>query len=925
MNTLQLNTMTREQTLEQLLRWLPGVYRSRDAQGHLRAYLSLFADELWRLRQLLARQYDDLFIDTAQDWVLPYLADLVGTDLLYPSSAAMPNLQTARRNRDDIKNTLRWRRQKGTLSGLQDLAQHVSGWGVHAVEMFERSAWLQNLNHIKPGAAFALDLRQGEALARVHTPFSSARRLVDLRPVEVNLPRDQGRGGARALGIFHWPIAAHPLRGITPFALGGGRFYFDALGRDCALYAACEDEAQRAAVLGTAAEAETTPILAAGASGASRATADIAHVNSTDVPLRNRDLNAHGAAYVGTPLGFTLYEDGIALVGPEPSTSAVSPAPASLSPASLSPATGWVQLAQSRGLIAADVSAYAAGTQLELAAVRLGAATQLVNGVLAPIAYNPGQPWAAQFALRSPAGRVQLNNVTPDFSYTPAVLPYQPDSGEFHRDYLLLALSNLGAADVTLPQHEVIVRNTRGLALQVALPVVTLAAGATMHWYVAQDGATYYARADHQAGDPDRNPDDAVFGAFSAAHLARASEGQRRIRAGHPAGAARFRRVLARDLCCWEKPLVPALNPGQIAVDATRGRFAFAAGDEPSGELRVDYHYGRTGEIGAGPFAREQPPALLTVARDRDAQFSSVQAALDAAPEALPTPVVIEILDSAVYEEALLIDGRNFPGGLILQAAALQTPLLRKPAAATQLVRVQNSAISLIKFSGLTCTGGAVQIQGAGNAIQAVHWDHCTLEPASVALLIDVPHVIDVAFNACISGALTLNAPTAQVFVSDSVIQHPAAQVETPNAGSALAAVNARLELERCSVLGTSTAQSARVSNSVLLGAFTVTQTEDCCLRYSRLPAPWPARGFQCSSAMPIFISLQMNHAGYAHLHPNSAAALLSGGEEGAQMGAFATAALPWRLNAMRRRIDEYIPAGLRPMTVAVLPRQRLV
>ncbi len=889
---------TREQTLEQLLRWLPGVYRGRDEHGHLRAYLSLVADELWRVRALINQQYDDFFIDTAQDWVLPYLAELVGTEVLYSGAIAqMPDI--SRRNRDDIKNTLRWRRQKGTLAGLQDVAQHVGGWGAHAVEMFERTAWLQNLTHIKHNATFAVDLRNGEALARTVTPFSTARRIADLRTADQRM----GWVRPRNVAVFHWPLAAYPLRSVTPFVVGTGtgRYRFDPLGRDAPLYAACDDEAQRAAVL--------TPI----AAGDSSAAADIAHVNSTDVPIRTRDLAAHAAAYVGTELGFNIYEDGIALVGG--STSAA---------ASFTPVTDFAQLAQARGLIAADTSAYAANTRLELAAVRLGAATQLVNGVLAPVTYSPGVAWATQFALRSPAGRLKLNTVTPDFSYTPAVLAYQPDSGEYHRPYTLLALTNQGAAAINVPLHEVILRNTRGVALQAALPAVpALAVGATIYWYVAEDGSTYYARGDHQPGTPDRNPDDAVFGAFSAAHLARASEGQLRIRAGHPSGAARFRRVVARELCCWDKPLSPPLKAGEIGVDPQRGRFAFAAGDVPAGVLTVDYYYGLTTEVGAGPFAREVLPAMLTVAKTRDAQFTSIQAAINGAPNGGTAVVVIEILDSAVYEEALLINNRSFPGGLVLQSAALQTPLLLKPTAATQLLRVQNSAAPALKFSGLTFAGGAVQIQGATSAVDAVHVDHCTLVPASVALTLNVPHDITLALNACISGAITVVAPSAQVLVSDSIVQHPSATVEAPNTGTALTATTATVTLERSTFIGRCDVHSGRISNTLIVGALTLLDADASCLRYSRLSAPLPARGFQCTQAMPIFVSLQLGDAGYGHLHPQSAAALRSGAEEGGEIGVFNAAALPWRTQAMARRINEYLPAGLAPVIVGVLPRRR--
>ncbi|MGH9885489.1 MAG: hypothetical protein ACREBE_08165, partial [bacterium] len=109
-------TPSREVVLQQLIRWLPGVYRARDEANRLQLeqFLSLFADELWRLRRMIEQQYADRFIDSAQDWVIPYIAELVGTQVLFTGEASRVR-EIARLNRDDVKNTMHWRRQKGTL------------------------------------------------------------------------------------------------------------------------------------------------------------------------------------------------------------------------------------------------------------------------------------------------------------------------------------------------------------------------------------------------------------------------------------------------------------------------------------------------------------------------------------------------------------------------------------------------------------------------------------------------------------------------------------------------------------------------------------------------------------------------------------------------------------------------------------------
>lgn len=883
-------TPSRLDVAEQLWRWLPGVYRARDHDGRLRALIELFADELWRLRGMIEQHYADHFIDSAQDWVIAYLADLVGTEVLFTGDAARVR-ELAARNREDVKNTLHWRRQKGTLAGMEGVARDVSGLGVHAVEMFERTLWMQSLTHLKANARFALDLRDGEAMAAMHTPFSDARALVDLRPAE------QRVGWQRVSNVllFAWPIPSFPLQGITPAAVAAGRYRFHPLGLDSALYAGGATESLRTQLR------ERIGVIGA----------DIDHSNADDVPIRNRDLHRHPSAYVQSPLGFALREDGIALLG--------EPPPAS---AALAPALDYIELAAARGMLATDTSVYGAGLQFELAALRMGATFTLLDGVATPVAYSPGQPWANQLQLRNAQGRLALDTVTPDFAYIAGVAPYEPNAGEFHHPALLLRVRNTAALAASFPASEAIVRNARGQALQVFLPAWVGMASAAEHFvYIAEDGSSYFARGDHGAGVPDRNPDSSLFGAFTPPHLARASEGQRRIRPGHPLGAARWRKLVARALCCWDRPLLPPLAAGEVAIDAERGRIAFATGEAPSGELSVDFRYGLSAAIGAGPHARvDLSSAWRTVARHRNADFSSLQAAIVAAPDGLAAPVVIEILDSAVYEEALLIDGRNFPGGLVIQAAVLQTPWIVKPAAAARALRLSNSTVASLTLDGLVFAGGMLELAGT---LAALSLRYCSLQPTTASLAIKQMQDCEVSIASCISGAIDILATDGQCRVSDSVLQHPAATIEQPSGMAALAFANGVLMIERCTVFGDLVADHGKLSNTLCYGEITCNVGAENCMRFSRLPPSYDAPAFRCTRATPIFVSTHFGDAGYMHLHPNSAQVLQRGGEEGGELGAYYSAGLPWRVQNTGLRLIESIPAGLSPVQVRVLPRPR--
>lgn len=875
----------REAFAERLYRLLPGVYRARDTGGELRAFLALFADELLRIRAGLDQQLADHFIDSCQDWAIPYLADLVGTSVLHADP---------RRNRVDVKNTIRWRRMKGTLRGLSDVASGVSGLGVHAAEMMARVVWTQHLAHVQPNARFALDVRNRDEVAAVNTPFSKTRLIHDVRPASRRGDEIAGVARARTALVHVWPIVSFPLRGIVPADAGGGRFRFSALGLDQPLYAGGD---RRALPPGHDA-------------------ADIASAHANHVPLRLRDVKQHAPVYVNTDIGFTIHEDGVASCSAEVSTGAVTV-----------PSTAAVmthaELDERRGLIAADITAFLAAHRFTISAVRLGAKAQVVGTGTSPTAYSPGLPFDQQLTVLNPHGAVKVDGNAQTAVYTPGVAPYEPEGAQFHRAWLLLRITNDAGAAADFPESEIIVRTARGGALQVFLPKVpALAAGNAVHLYVTEDGSTCFARGGHDAGAPDLNPDGGPFGALALNHLARAAEAQVRLRPGRPVALpARTRRAVIRSLCCWDKPLEPPLAAGEVAIDPERGRFMFAPGETPLGELSVDYRYGLTGSVGAGPYDRGTlPAATLTVARTRNALHSTIQAALDAAPDGAAGAVVIEILDSATYFETLTIANRNFPGGLVIQAAPLATPTVRKAGAAGTLLNVSNSSIASLTLDGLAMAGGAVQINGGVNALLV---RYCTLVPAEVSVSTGAG-TTGVALEASICGRLNVTAAQGTVSVTDSVLQNPLSTVEQPEGQAALDAPALDVKIERATLLGDVNARSAFVSNALLYGNVTLADDAASCLRFSRLPAALhPARAFRTTSATPIFVSTQLGPAGFMHLHPNTAAALTAGAEEGGEIGVFHRAGLPWVMQNLRIRLGEFTPAGIDALPFAALPRLR--
>ena len=79
---------------EQLYSLLPLHYRRRDQQEGepLRALLAILETELVGLQNNVEDLYDNWFIETCDDWVVPYIGDLLGYSLL-PEAATLADMQ----------------------------------------------------------------------------------------------------------------------------------------------------------------------------------------------------------------------------------------------------------------------------------------------------------------------------------------------------------------------------------------------------------------------------------------------------------------------------------------------------------------------------------------------------------------------------------------------------------------------------------------------------------------------------------------------------------------------------------------------------------------------------------------------------------------------------------------------------------------
>ena len=190
----------------------------------------------------IAQLYENWFIETCDDWVVPYIGDLIGWQQVHeagePASVAAGDGRA--RNKILIPRreleTIRYRRRKGTLALLELLAYNVAGWHARAVEFFRLLGYSQNINlsHIHRGGL--VDVRAGSKFASIDTAFEELPHTVDIRRISSN--RASGRYNISSVGLFVGRLKSYPVtlgRAHCAEDIGPDCFTFSVLGNDAPL------------------------------------------------------------------------------------------------------------------------------------------------------------------------------------------------------------------------------------------------------------------------------------------------------------------------------------------------------------------------------------------------------------------------------------------------------------------------------------------------------------------------------------------------------------------------------------------------------------------------------------------------------------------------------------------------------------------
>src|SRR5690349_12256352 len=236
---------------------LPSIYRAQDSDdfdkpGPLRELVNRIGAQAAIVRRSVDRLWEDQSIESCDDWVIPYIADLLATNLVASLDA--------RGQRLDVAKTIYYRRRKGTVAILEEIAADMTGWEARVVEFFrhmgrtrhgldpaiglpaerefpDRLQLAEGLvgRHTRTGIGGWADLRNRYGAEKADTAFDEYFHFADFRIGRENT----GWFNIPRLGVFLWRLESFGVDQTTPVPVTGcpNWFTFDPTGRDIPLFA----------------------------------------------------------------------------------------------------------------------------------------------------------------------------------------------------------------------------------------------------------------------------------------------------------------------------------------------------------------------------------------------------------------------------------------------------------------------------------------------------------------------------------------------------------------------------------------------------------------------------------------------------------------------------------------------------------------
>ena len=373
-----------------------------------------------------------------------------------------------------------------------------------------------------------------------------------------------------------------------------------------------------------------------------------------------------------------------------------------------------------------------------------------------------------------------------------------------------------------------------------------------------------------------------------------------------------FPATTSGSLLLWDTSNAPSEK--ELIIDPENGLFAFVnAGPSEEEELTVQYHYGFSGEIGAGPYDRRNVEEVVV--------GSSVSLGTTISSAILLDNGVTQIEDNRSYfglPDSAAVEN------MTLQAANQTRPYIRL----TQdwILDTGANSNAFLVLDGLWIGGDSdlsIILQGD---YECVVIRNCTLDPGGsndilgnpigrIQLLIE-GHVEALVIDKSITGPITMavGAEVEEVTICDSILQSLG--------GIAIDLETAAACMERVTVFGATNLHTVQATEVLMTGITTVTDTQQGCFRFSAAPIgsrvprsyPYPLKDF--STANQWFTSMVFGNPGYGQLSAVAPLEIQRGAENGSEIGAFSSLLNPIKLDSLQIKVAEYMPFGLIPMFI---------
>ncbi len=194
---------------------LPAYVRFRDQQlrdpnlgvAPLEALVKSLELPLHAIEENIDALYQGWFIETCDEWKVPYLADLLGIRGLDEAGAMIPSQRTR------VANTIAYRRRKGTPAALARAAEGATGWPCYASELRHLTGVSQALGSPRPERGATLDLRSDTSLGELGQAFDQHPHTADLKQPRPGRPSPPGSGfQPDNLGLTFWRLESYPVR-----------------------------------------------------------------------------------------------------------------------------------------------------------------------------------------------------------------------------------------------------------------------------------------------------------------------------------------------------------------------------------------------------------------------------------------------------------------------------------------------------------------------------------------------------------------------------------------------------------------------------------------------------------------------------------------------------------------------------------------